>query len=159
MNGNDAVSFSIRRAAAGDEGIIVAMLLELAGFERLAPSFTLTQADIARDLFGTAPVAVCDLAFTENEPAGIALWFFSYRSFRAERGVFVEDLFVRPAFRGHGLGRMLLAHCARHGARLEWRVLDWNEKALAFYRGLGAKPLQEWLTYELSGEALKRLAS
>ena len=158
MNRNDAAPFSIRRASAGDEGIIVAMLRELAEFER-APSFTLTEADIARDLFGPEPVCLCELAFAGEDAAGIALWFWSYRSFRAERGVFIEDLFVRPAFRGRGLGRMLLAHLARQGARLEWRVLDWNEQALAFYRGLGAAPLQDWLVYQLEGEALKRLAS
>jgi GNAT superfamily N-acetyltransferase len=159
MNRNDAIGFSIRRASAGDEGIIVTMLRELAEFERLAPAFTLTEADVGRDLLGTEPVAVCDLAFVDGDPAGIALWFWSYRSFRAERGVFIEDLFVRPAFRGRGLGRMLLAHCARQGARLEWRVLDWNEKALAFYRGLGAEPLKDWLVYQLEGDALQRLAS
>jgi GNAT superfamily N-acetyltransferase len=159
MNRNDAIPFSIRRASAGDEGIIVAMLRELAEFEKLDHRFTLDKAQLARDLFGAERAAICDLAFAGGEPAGIALWFWSYRSFRAERGVFIEDLFVRPAFRGRGLGKALLAHLAAQGARLEWRVLDWNEKALAFYRGLDAAPLQDWLVYQLEGEALKRLAS
>ena len=158
MNRNDAIPFSIRRAAAGDEGLIVAMLRELAEFEH-APVFVLTEADIARDLFGAAPVAVCDLAFAEGAAAGIALWFWTYRSFRAQRGVFVEDLYVKPPFRGRGLGKALLRHLARQGSWLEWRVLDWNEKALVFYRGLGAEPLKDWLVYQLEGEALQRLAS
>jgi diamine N-acetyltransferase len=159
MNSDNMASFSIRRAMPGDEAVIVALLRELAVFEKLEHGFTLTQAAAVRDLFGQDRAAVCELVFRGGEPAGIALWFWSYRSFRAERGVFVEDLYVRPQFRGQGIGRALLAHLARQGARLEWRVLDWNERAIAFYRSLGARPLQDWLVYEMDGEALARLAA
>jgi GNAT superfamily N-acetyltransferase len=159
MNSANDVPFTIRPAKPGDEGSIVALLRELAEFERLAATFAVTQADIARDLFGDAPVARCDLACIAGEPAGIALWFRTYRSFRAEAGVFVEDLYVRPQFRGRGLGRALLRHLAQHGPRMEWRVLDWNEKAIAFYRGLGAAPLADWIVYRLEADALERLAS
>ena len=157
MNSNADVPFSFRPAAPGDEGIIVAMLRELAVFEKLEAGFTLTEIKAARDLFGPDAAVVCELAFLGDAPAGIALWFWTYRSFRAERGVFLEDLYVRPAFRGRGLGKAFFAHLAGQGARLEWRVLDWNEKAIAFYQGLGAKPLADWLTYELDGDALERL--
>ncbi len=159
MNGNNGPAFTIRRATPGDEGIIVAMLHELAAFERLEAGFTLTPIKAAALLFGPEPAAVCELAFRDGEAAGIALWFRTLRSFRAEPGVFIEDLYVRPAFRGQGLGRQLLGHLARQTCRLEWRVLDWNEKALGFYRGLGARPLADWLTYELDGAALERLGA
>ncbi|MBV9548732.1 MAG: GNAT family N-acetyltransferase [Alphaproteobacteria bacterium] len=159
MNSDTPVPFTIRRAAPGDEAIIVALLKELAVFEKLEPRFTLDQVQVTRDLFGREKAAVCDLAFAGAEPAGLALWFWTYRSFGAERGLFIEDLYVKPQFRGQGLGTMFFAHLAGQGARLEWRVLDWNEKALAFYRRLGARPLADWLTYELEGEALKRLSA
>jgi diamine N-acetyltransferase len=158
MNSDSDVSLNIRRAAPGDEGSIVALLRELAEFER-APVFVLTGADITRDLFGAQPVAVCELAFAGNEPAGIVLWFRTYRSFRAEPGVFVEDLYVRPSFRGKGLGRALLRHLARQGGHMEWRVLDWNAPAIEFYKSLGAAMMPDWITCRLEGEALRRLAA
>lgn len=157
MNGAERFAFTIRRAMPGDEALAVALLHELALFEKLGHAFTLDAAALARALFGEDRSVACDLAFHGEEPAGLALWFWTYRSFRGERGLFIEDLYVRPAFRGRGLGKALLAHLARQGTRLEWRVLDWNEKALAFYRGLGARPLQDWLVYQLDGEALERL--
>lgn len=157
MNSKHPFPFTIRAARPGDEGAVVALLRELAAFEKLEDTFALTEARLAEDLFGGERAAFCDLAFRGAELAGLALWFRTYRSFRAERGVFIEDLYVRPGFRGLGLGTALLAHCARRGAWLEWRVLDWNGKAIAFYRGLGAAPLADWLVYRLEGDALARL--
>ncbi len=154
--------FLIRPAAAGDAAAIVALLRELAAYEKLLDRFHLTEDAVRRDMLGGAPCG-CDLAFADGEPAGLASWFWTYKSFRAMRGLFVEDLYVRPAFRGRGLGRALLAHLAQRtrdaDGFLEWQVLDWNAPSIAFYRSLGAAPVEEWLNYRLEGEALQALAS
>jgi GNAT superfamily N-acetyltransferase len=154
--------FSIRDAVLGDEGLVCTLLGEFAAFEK-APIFRLDEAAVVRDLLDSARAAQCGLAFLGEEPAGVMVWFWSYRSFRAQRGLFVEDIYVRPQFRGQGLGTALLAYLAaaaqREGAFLEWLVLDWNSAAIDFYRGLGAVPVPEWLSYRLEGEALARLAA
>ena len=158
MNRNDSKPFMIRAAAPGDEGAIVALLRELADYEK-APLFTLTEDDVARDMLGSA--CACHLLLAEQEAVGIAVWFWTYRSFPGLRGVYLEDLYVRPAFRGQGGGRMLLAHMARlaRGGFLEWKALDWNQLARDFYEGLGAVAIPEWIGYRLQGEALERLGS
>ncbi|HET7086929.1 MAG TPA: GNAT family N-acetyltransferase [Rhizomicrobium sp.] len=152
--------FSLRAATVSDAAAIVALLKELAGYERLLDHFTLSEEQVRRDMFGAA--CHCDLAFEGAEAAGIATWFWTYKSFRARRGLFVEDLYVRPACRGRGLGKRLLAHLAAKareaGGFLEWQVLDWNAPSIAFYRGLGAEPVENWLTYRLEGEALEKLS-
>jgi GNAT superfamily N-acetyltransferase len=152
--------FIFRKAAPGDEPIIRALLRELAVYEKLQDRFHLTDAAIARDMFGDA--CHCDLAFQGEAPAGIATWFWTYKSFRGARGVFVEDLYVKPEYRGQGLGRRLLAHLGGHarqaGGFLEWQVLDWNEPAMEFYKSLGAGLSAEWLTCRLDGEALEKLS-
>ena len=162
MNKDVAVPFSIRPAQPGDEGIIVALLKELADYER-ASGFRLTEDAVRRDLMGDARAAQCDLVFVNDAPAGVVVWFSIYRSFGAVRGLYVEDLYVRPAFRRQGLGAKLLARLAKmalaHDGFLEWRVLDWNGKAMAFYEELGARAVDDWVTYRLTGEDLERLAS
>lgn len=162
MNSDNSFPFSIRAAAPGDEGSIVALLRELAEYEK-APGFLLNEAAAFRDLLGPARVAQCALLFAVDAPVGLAVWFAAYRSFGAARGFFVEDLYVKPDCRGRGLGTALLAHLARlaraENGFLEWRVLDWNAPAIAFYDGLGAKPLVQWHTYRLMDEPLERLAS
>jgi GNAT superfamily N-acetyltransferase len=153
--------FSIRAASSADAPLIVALLRELAAYEKLLDRFHLTEAAVARDMLGSA--CHCELAWVGNAACGIATWFWTYKSFRARRGLFVEDLYVRPDFRGHGLGRSLLAHLAAKaqgaGGFLEWQVLDWNAPSIAFYKSLGAQPMAEWLNYRLDGESLERLAS
>jgi GNAT superfamily N-acetyltransferase len=119
---------------------------------------------ITAALFGPNPRVFCDIAEWEDEPAGFALWFYSFSTFRGRHGIYLEDLFVRPAFRGRGLGKALLARlarrCAEEGlARLEWGVLDWNEPSIAFYRSLGAIAMDGWTKNRLDGEALARLAA
>jgi GNAT superfamily N-acetyltransferase len=159
MNRDD--SFGIRRARDGDEGSIVALLRELAVYEKLEAQFRLDAAAVKRDLLAGA--AQCDLLLRGDEAVGIALWFRTYRSFTGARGVYVEDLYVRPQLRGQGGGRKLLAHLARiahaEKAYLEWRALDWNRPARDFYESLGAMAQPEWIGYRLDGEALERLCT
>nr|AIA17386.1 Acetyltransferase (GNAT) family [uncultured bacterium]AIA18968.1 Acetyltransferase (GNAT) family [uncultured bacterium] len=151
--------FIIRAAAPSDAPAIVSLLKELADYEKLLDHFTLTEAEAARDMLGAA--CHCDLAFQGGESVGIAVWYWTYKSFRARRGLFVEDLFVRRAHRGRGIGKALLVHLAakarKAGGFLEWQVLDWNAPSIDFYKSLGAKPWENWLIYRLEGEALERL--
>jgi GNAT superfamily N-acetyltransferase len=154
---NDVV---IRAAVPADSGIICQLLKDFAAYESV-PVFTLTEADVRRDMFGDA--CHCELAFQAGEAVGIATWFWIYMSFRARRGLYVEDLFVRPEHRGRGLSKALLAHLAARAKLadgfMEWRVLDWNQRAIAFYESLGARPVAQWLSYRLEGESLEGLAS
>jgi GNAT superfamily N-acetyltransferase len=153
--------FSIRPAQPTDAPVIVALLRELADYEKLLDGFTLSEAMVVRDMLGDA--CRSDLAFADGEPVGIATWFWTYNSFRAARGLFVEDLFVRTQFRGRGFGRALLVHLAatalKADAFMVWQVLDWNAPSIAFYKSLGAAPQENWITYRLRGEALRKLAS
>jgi GNAT superfamily N-acetyltransferase len=154
-------NFSIRTAAPEDAASMLMLLTELADYEKLP--IGLTEAQIARDFFGPDAAVHCDLAFAGDQPVGIATWFWTYRSFKAARGIFIEDLYVRPACRGKGHGKALLRHLAAKAqtlgaARLEWLVLDWNAPSIEFYKSLGASQVKEWLTYRLDGPALQQLA-
>jgi len=153
--------FVIRAAGPSDSAAIVALLQELAAYEKLLDHFTLTEDQVRRDMFGQA--CHCELAFQDEKAVGVATWFWTYKSFRALKSLYVEDLYVRPAFRGQGLGRQFLVQLAQkaraaHGL-MEWRVLDWNAPAIAFYQGLGARLAPEWRDCRLEGQALERLAS
>jgi GNAT superfamily N-acetyltransferase len=157
------MSIVIRRAGEGDEAAIHGLLRGLAEFENLTDRFLLTPEIVRRDMLGPHPVLTAALAFDGAEPVGVATWYWTYSSFRAVRGLFIEDIYVQPARRGSGLGKaffaFLAAEAKREGAmRLDWVVLDWNEKAQNFYRSLGGKPVAEWLTYRLEGEAMDKLA-
>jgi GNAT superfamily N-acetyltransferase len=154
---------TIRPAAPAESGLVLAFVRELAAYERLAHEVDATEEALAAALFGPNPRVFADLALWNGEPAGFALWFYNFSTFRGRHGIYLEDLFVRPAFRGHGIGRALLRHLARRCraeglARLEWWVLDWNEPALRFYRSLGAVPMGEWTVQRVTGAALERLA-
>jgi GNAT superfamily N-acetyltransferase len=160
---NPANALSITPARPEDASLIVALVRELAEYERLLHQVVISEADIHRDLFGPRPYAEAVVAREGDEPVGFALWFHNYSTFAGRPGLYLEDLFVRPAFRGKGYGEALLRHLARAAldrgcARFEWSVLDWNEPALAFYRKLGAVPLDEWTVQRVSGEALIALA-
>jgi len=150
----------LRAATTGDASLVLALLGELAAYEQ--QPFALSEAAIVRDMLGDKPVCRCDLGFLDDAPAGIVTWYWAYKSFGAARGVYVEDLFVRPEFRGRGLGRALLAHLGavaqREAGFMEWRVLDWNAASIEFYKSLGARPQDTWVTYRLQGDALKKLA-
>lgn len=151
---------SIRRAAKADAPVILALLRELAVFEKLLETFRTDEAAVTRDLMGENAAAHCDLAWLDGEAAGLAIWFPAYASFRARRGLYIEDLYVRPAFRGRGIGRALLAHLARQPGVgwIKWAVLDWNAEAIGFYERIGARRVEHWLTYALEGEAMQRLS-
>ena len=155
---------TIRSARSGDEKLILTLLRELAEYEMLVPAFQMTETSIARDFLGRLPVCRCDLAYVGTEPVGIATWYWTYSSFRSVRGVYLEDLYVRESQRGHGFGKALLAHLAKTalaegGAYVQWAVLDWNAPSIAFYDGIGAKPVKGWTVYQLDGKPLSSLAT
>ena len=156
--------FQLRPASSADVPIILKCIEGLAEFERLASECVATEALLRETLFGAAPAAEVTLAFAGDQPAGFALWFRSYSTFLARPGIYLEDLFVFPEFRGYGLGRELLASLAqtaveRGYGRLEWSVLDWNVNAIRFYESLGAKAMSEWTVYRVAGDALVGLAT
>ena len=154
----------IREAREEDVPAVVGLVHELAEYERAPESCTLTAEQLHAALFGPEAVARCHVAEVEGEVVGCAIWFLNFSTWRGVPGIYLEDLFVRPAHRGSGLGRQLLAAlaavCAERGyARLEWQVLDWNEPSIGFYRSLGAVAMDEWTTYRLDGDALKAFAA
>jgi len=154
--------FLLRAATQDDAPLILEMLRALAIYEKVPENgFGLTQETVLRDMLGAA--CHCELAFEGQEAAGIATWFWTYKSFRGRRGLYLEDLYVKPQFRGRGLGRRLLVELAGRartaGGHMEWRVLDWNAPAITFYEGLGAKLAPEWVDCRLEGAALDKLVS
>jgi GNAT superfamily N-acetyltransferase len=160
---SSAHGLAIRPADEADVPIILRFIRELAEYERLRHEAVATEEDLRRHLFGERPAAEVIIAEMEGEPVGFALFFTSFSTFLGRPGLYLEDLFVSPERRGRGIGRRLLGHlarltCDRGYGRLEWWVLDWNESAIGFYRGLGGRPMDEWTTFRLTGEALERLA-
>ena len=155
---------SIRPATVDDVPLIRALIGELAEYERLADAAVATDADLRAQLFGERPAAEVLIGEVDGEPAGFALFFHNFSTFLGKRGLYLEDLFVRPAARGAGLGKHLMAALARIAVqrdcgRFEWSVLDWNAPAIGFYRRIGAVGMDEWTVQRLEGEALHALAS
>jgi len=153
----------IRDARRGDAALVFSFIRALAEYEKLAPDVVTSEAEVGRALFGENPRVFCDIAEWHGEPAGFALWFHNFSTFRGRHGIYLEDLFVKPEFRGHGIGKALLANLAKRAvasdcARVEWSVLDWNTPSIDFYKALGAVPMDEWTVYRLTGDALHRLA-
>jgi GNAT superfamily N-acetyltransferase len=156
------VSITIVPATKRDLPLVHAFIRELAEYERLLHVVDATEEALGRTLFGPNPAAEIVIAYDDDEPAGFALFFQSYSTFLAKPGLYLEDLFVRPAARNKGIGRKLLEHLAalavtRGYGRLEWRVLDWNETAIRFYRSIGAEPLADWTVFRVTGKALEAL--
>ena len=154
---------TIRPANEADTPLILSLIHELAEYEKLSHEVTATEDDLRGSLFGSRPGAEVVIAECDGAAAGYALFFHNYSTFLCKRGVYLEDLFVRPAFRGRGVGKQLLSHLAkiavdRGCARFEWAVLDWNESAIGFYRSLGAELMDSWTVMRVTGEALGRLA-
>ena len=153
----------IRSATERDAALILDMIKALAEYEQLAHAVAATERTIRESLFGPRPAAEVIVAEVGGDPAGFALFFHNYSTFLAQRGLYLEDLFVKPAYRGRGVGRALLERLAaiavdRQCGRFEWSVLDWNAPAIGFYKKLGAVPLDEWTIFRVTGEALRRLA-
>src|SRR6478735_12770618 len=143
------MTLSIRPAVSADAALVMSFIRELAEYERLAHEVDATPDDIAAALFGLNPRVFADIAEIDGEPAGFALWFYNFSTFRGRHGLYLEDLFVRPDYRSRGVGKALLKNLARRCVteglpRLEWWVLNWNEPALRFYRSIGAVPMDEW---------------
>lgn len=156
--------FTLRSATPADVPAILRCIQGLAEYERLAHECQATEELLLDTLFGAAPAAEVTLALAGEIPAGFALWFRSYSTFLARPGIYLEDLFVFPEFRGKGLGKLLLTSLARTAVqrgygRLEWAVLDWNADAIGFYESLGAVAMSDWTTYRLTGEALRAVGS
>jgi GNAT superfamily N-acetyltransferase len=150
-------------ASETDVPIIVEMIRALAEYERLSDQCVATAEKLRATLFGEAPAAEVLIARVEGTPAGFALFFHNYSTFLARRGLYLEDLFVKPAYRGRGVGRALLERLAyiaveRDCGRFEWSALDWNEPAIGFYKKLGASSMDEWTIFRVTGEALQNLA-
>ena len=154
----------IRAAHPSDVGLILEFVRELAAYERLSHLVTATEPVLTEALFGPRPGAEVLLAFQHDAPAGFAVFFHNFSTFLASRGLWLEDIYVKPQFRGKGYGRALLLHVARIAhergcARFEWAALDWNTPAVEFYKALGAKALDDWTIFRVTGETLTRLAS
>ncbi len=154
---------NLRAATVEDVPQILAFIAELAEFEALAHEVVATEELLREQLFGPHPGAEVVMAEVDGAPAGFALFFHSFSTFLGRRGLYLEDLFVRPAFRGGGVGRALMVHLAgiaqaRGCGRFEWSVLDWNEAAIRFYRSLGARGMDGWTVQRVDGDALQDLA-
>jgi GNAT superfamily N-acetyltransferase len=152
----------IRAATPDDIPEILAFIRELAEYERAPEQAVATREDLLRDGWGKEPKFRVVIAEWEGKPAGFALFFYNYSTWQGRPGLYLEDLFVRPVFRGKGIGKALLLHLAEiavreNCGRFQWQVLDWNTPAIDFYKSLGARVLDEWLTMRVEGEALQRL--
>jgi GNAT superfamily N-acetyltransferase len=158
------MSLLIRRARTDEAGVVLALIRELAEYEKLLHEVEATEAMIADALFCEHPRLFCDIAEWSGEVAGFAVWFVNFSTFSGRPGIYLEDLFVRPALRGKGIGKALLSHLAKecvanNWSRLQWSVLDWNAPSIAFYKSLGAVMLDEWTICKVAGPALHALAA
>lgn len=157
------MSCTLRSATVDDVPLILGFIRDLADYEKLAHEVVATEESLRRTLFGAPPAAHVVIAEAGGQPAGFALYFFNYSTFLAKPGLYLEDLFVKPAFRGAGIGKALLLHLAklanaRGCGRMEWTVLDWNEPAIKFYESLGAERKLAWQICRLTGPALAQYA-
>lgn len=153
------MTIAIRAATPADTPLIFDLIRELADYEKLSHAVDATPEMIGEALFGERPRLFCDIAEWNGEAAGLAVWFLNFSTFRGRHGIYLEDLFVRPAYRGKGLGKALMARlaarCVEEGyARFEWSVLDWNAPSIAFYEAIGADVLPDWKFCRMSGDAL-----
>lgn len=160
----DPDRFRLEMATERDLPLILRFIRELAAYEKLADQVVATEEGLRQSFFGPRPAAEAVIAYAGDEGVGFAIYFQTFSTFLGRPGVYLEDLYVTPAWRGRGLGRRLLAHVARVAVergygRMEWSVLDWNELALGVYRRIGARPMDEWTVQRLTGAALRDLAS
>jgi GNAT superfamily N-acetyltransferase len=158
-----ATTLEIRAAVPADVPLLLSLIKELAEFEKLQQHVIATEAVLRQSLFGGRPPPEAVVARVGGEPAGFALYFHNFSTFLGQHGLYLEDLFVRPEFRGRGVGKSLLAYLAklalaRGCGRFEWAVLDWNRRAQEFYESLGAQARTDWIGYRITGDALRRLS-
>src|SRR5262249_34902369 len=158
------MTVAIRPVRPGEAGLVLSFVRELAAYEKLLDAVDASEAMIEAALFGPSPRLFCDVAAWDGEPAGFALGFPNFSSFRRRHGLYLEDLFLRPAFRRRGIGSALFRHLARRcvdqgWTRFEWAVLDWNAPSIAFYQSLGAELMTEWTICRLTGDVLTRLGA
>jgi GNAT superfamily N-acetyltransferase len=157
------MQLTLRPAVSSDCALVLNFIRDLASYEQLMTDFHATEEKLRATLFSKKPCAECLLAFVDDAPAAFTVFYTNYSTFMAKPGLYVEDLFVKPAFRKRGIGRALLARIAglaneRGCGRVEWTVLDWNEPAIDFYKAFGAAPKDEWRLCRLSGAALAKFA-
>ena len=157
------MSHHLRPATPADTPLILAFIRALADYEKLSHEVEATEEKLRATLFGEQPSAECILAFADGAPAGFAIFFTNYSTFLAKPGLYLEDLFVKPEFRGRGIGKSLLLHLARLAnargcGRMDWAVLEWNQPAIDFYESLGAQRMRTWQICRLTGDALARHA-
>jgi GNAT superfamily N-acetyltransferase len=146
---------NIREASVGDVRLILTLIKELAEYEKLSSSVTATESVLKKTLFGEKRYAEVFIAEYESKPAGYALYFFNFSTFLGKPGIYLEDIYVRPQYRGKGIGKALLKHLIKLAeeknlGRVEWAVLDWNQPAINFYKSMGAVPMNEWTIFRLN---------
>ena len=156
-------TIQIQPATEADVPLILTLIKALAEYERLGHEVVATEAMVRESFFGATPHAQAVIARMGGDAVGFAIWFSTYSTFLSRPGIYLEDLFVLPAWRGKGVGKALLRHLARIAVdrgcgRIEWSVLDWNETAVRFYRSIGARPMDEWTVYRMTGDEITRLA-
>lgn len=154
---------TIKEASIDDVGLILQFIKELAEYEKLLHEVVATEEILTETLFGKDPKAKVLFAMIEDNPVGFVLYFYNYSTFLGRGGIYIEDLYVRPEYRGFGIGKKILIHLAKickamNLPRLQWWVLDWNTDAIGFYQKIGAKPMDEWTVYRVTGDELTNLA-
>jgi len=157
------MSLVIRRARSDEAGLVLALIRELADYEKMAHEVEATETMIADALFSDHPRLFCEIAEWNNKVAGFAAWFVNFSTFAGRHGIYLEDLYVRPGFRRNGIGQAMLAYLAQEciakgWSRLQWSVLDWNAPSIAFYQSLGAVMMDDWTLCKVTGPALGQLA-
>jgi len=153
---------NIRKATRDDVPLLMEFIRELSDYEKMSDEVQTTEALLDKNLFGSDPKAAALIGYLNSEPVCFAVYFFNFSTFLAKPGLYLEDLFVKPVFRGRGFGKAMLSHLAKIAVkndcgRFEWAVLDWNKPAIQFYRRLGAKPMYEWTIFRLTGHDLDHL--
>ena len=154
----------IRSATIDDISIILQLIKELADYEKARDEVEATEVDLANTILAEDPKAHCEVIEVDGEVVGMAIWFLNYSTWQGKHGIYLEDLYIKPEYRGRGYGKALLKYLAaicneRGYGRFQWWVLDWNSPAIEFYRSLGAEAMSEWTVYRVSGDALKELGN
>lgn len=154
----------IRPAKIQEVGEVLQLIQDLATYEKAPEQVEASKENLLNTIFANDPRVFCDLVEVDEQIAGMAIWFLNYSTWQAKHGIYLEDLFIKPEYRGRGYGKALLKHlakiCDEKGyGRLQWWVLDWNSPAIEFYRSLGAEAMDEWTVYRTSGKALKDLGN